>query len=48
MSKRKLRIILGLAILGLACVLLAWGFWPLLQESRILLVSPENLRLPVP
>lgn len=48
MSKKKLRVAIGLAIFAVSCVLLLWGLWPFLPEVRVLLFSPENLRLPSP
>jgi uncharacterized membrane protein len=48
MSKRKWRILIGLVILMVSCVLLIWSLWPFLPETRLLLIAPENMRLPTP
>ncbi|MBN2386174.1 MAG: hypothetical protein JXB85_04085 [Anaerolineales bacterium] len=48
MSKRKLRILLGLAILLVSLGLLVWGLWPIAHLSRGLPVPLESMRLPAP
>jgi len=48
MSKKKFRITVGLVILVVSCAWLLWISWPFPRELRILLISPENLRLPMP
>ncbi|MEZ0394968.1 MAG: hypothetical protein ABWK53_00835 [Anaerolineales bacterium] len=48
MSKKRRRVWIGLAILVVSCVLLLWGLWPFLPEVRVLLFTPENMRLPIP
>jgi len=48
MAIRKIRVILALIVLAASLVLLVWGFWPLLRESQILHIPPNELQLPTP
>jgi hypothetical protein len=48
MAKSKLRLILALIILITSAVLLVWGFWPLIRESQVLTIPPNELQLPTP
>jgi len=48
MSTRKIRLILALVVLAASLALLIWGFWPLLRESQILPIPPNELQLPTP
>ncbi len=45
---RKLRIYLGIALLILSCILLAWGFWPSVRERHVLPIPPSEMTLPTP
>ncbi len=45
---RKLRIYLGILLLVLSCILLAWGFWPAVRERLVLPVPPSEMTLPTP
>jgi hypothetical protein len=44
----KIRLILALVVLAASLALLIWGFWPLLRESQVLLIPPNELQLPTP
>ncbi|NCP16255.1 hypothetical protein GW866_04325 [bacterium] len=48
MSTRKIRLILALIVLAASLALLIWGFWPLLRESQVLPIPPNELQLPTP
>ena len=45
---RQFRIALGIVILTLSIILLAWGFWPRRHEVRTQPISPTDLLLPTP
>ena len=45
---RRLRIVLGLAILAVSLALLVWGFWPARHERRVQPIPPAELQLPTP
>ena len=45
---RRLRIALGVILLVISCVLVAWGVWPTIRERRVLSVNPANMTLPTP
>ena len=45
---RRIRIILGMGILILSILLLAWGLLPARRETRTQPISPTELQLPVP
>jgi hypothetical protein len=45
---RQLRIALGIVILVLSIILLAWGFFPRRHEVRTQPISPTELQLPTP
>jgi hypothetical protein len=46
MSKRTVRILLGVVILCVSCALLVWGLVPFFHDTSILFISPENMQLP--
>ena len=46
--RRRLRIVLGLLILSISILLLAWGFLPARRETRVQPIPPADLQLPVP
>jgi len=46
MPYRNVRRICGVLILLASFLLLAWGFWPGVSESHLLLLSPANMQLP--
>ncbi len=39
---------LALVILLVSLTLLAWGFWPVQHERKVLPIEPLNLTLPTP
>jgi hypothetical protein len=45
---RKVRLLLAILILGLSLVLLIWGLWPTLVDTRIVPVDPGQMQLPTP
>lgn len=45
---RRLRIVLGIAILMISVMLLVWGFWPVRRETRVQPIPPAELQLPTP
>ncbi len=45
---RKIRLLLAIIILTFSLALLAWAFWPLVRESRVLPIPPADLQLPTP
>jgi hypothetical protein len=47
MSKR-VRVIVGIAILIVSIALLVWGVMPARRETRIQPISPAELQLPTP
>jgi len=47
MAKSK-SLILTLLFLIASVVLLIWGFWPLVRESQVLPIPPNELQLPTP
>jgi hypothetical protein len=46
--RRVIRLVLALLFLCVACILLAWAFWPFGDVSHVLPIPPENLQLPTP
>jgi len=48
MLLRKIRLIFALVVLAASLILLIWGFWPLLRESQVLHIPPNELQLPTP
>ena len=46
--RRRLRIVLGLLILSISMILLAWGFLPARHETRVQPIPPADLQLPAP
>jgi hypothetical protein len=48
MAIRKIRLILALIVLAFSLALLIWGFWPILRESQVLPIPPNELQLPTP
>ena len=45
---RKVRLMLVILILIVSLILLVWGFWPNLVETRIVPVEPSQMQLPTP
>jgi hypothetical protein len=45
---RRIRIIVGIAILIVSVAFLAWGLLPTRREVRIQPISPTELQLPTP
>ena len=45
---RRIRILLGIIILGISISLLIWGFAPTRHETRVQPISPAELQLPTP
>ena len=45
---KKIRILLAVLILAVSCALLVWGLWPMLMETRIVPVDPNQMQLPTP
>ncbi len=45
---RKARLLLGLTLFLLSCLLLIWGLWPMRRERLIWSVPPSELILPTP
>ncbi len=45
---RKLRIVVGLALLAVSLALLAWGLWPSVYQEHILKIQPAEMTLPTP
>ena len=48
LARRRVRIILGIAVLILSIALLLWGLWPPKREIRTQPISPAELQLPTP
>ncbi|MBN1146507.1 MAG: hypothetical protein JXA78_04575 [Anaerolineales bacterium] len=46
MNRKRARHILGIVMLLISLVILAWGLWPLAVEVRTLPVSPSEMQLP--
>jgi len=46
--KRQIRIAIGITILILSIILLAWGFLPPRHETRTQPILPTELQLPTP
>lgn len=45
---RKIRLLLAILILALSLALLIWGLWPIIMETRIVPVDPDQMQLPTP
>ncbi|NQU30662.1 MAG: hypothetical protein HQ525_08350 [Anaerolineae bacterium] len=45
---KKLRLILAVLVLLISFSLLIWASWPLLSESRVVPIPPNDLQLPTP
>jgi hypothetical protein len=45
---RRIRVLIGIALLAISLSLLIWGFAPLRREVRTQPVSPADLQLPTP
>jgi hypothetical protein len=43
---RRARIIAGVLILVVSCVLLIWGFMPLERVRRVQTIDPSSLQIP--
>lgn len=43
---RRIRILLGLALLAISMSLLIWGFAPTRRETRVQPIAPSDLQLP--
>lgn len=48
MTLPRVKRIIGLFLLLLSLILLAWGLWPLGSEVRTLPVAPENMQISEP
>lgn len=48
LTSRRIRIILGIAVLILSIALLLWGLLPPKREIRTQPISPSELQLPTP
>lgn len=48
LERRRVRIVLGIAILFLSIGLLLWGLLPSKREIRTQPISPAELQLPTP
>lgn len=48
MTLPRVKRIIGLLLLLLSLILLAWGLWPVEEEVRTLPVSPEDMQLSEP
>lgn len=46
--KKRVRVIVGIAILIISIALLVWGVMPARRETRIQPISPAELQLPTP
>jgi len=47
-TRRIIRLVLALLFLFIACILLAWAFWPFGDVRHVLPIPPGNLQLPTP
>ena len=46
--RKRVRVIVGIAILMISIALLVWGVMPARRETRIQPISPAELQLPTP